>query len=169
MNRKARPIRIEGDIAYVTLTRGYEAIIDAADVPLVIGPCWLAEVSGKTVYAARTEQRSGIKRRIYMHHVICPPPAGMEVDHRDCNGMNNRRSNLRPATRQQNVCNQMVRRDNLAGVRGVTFFKPAQKWRSQISFNGKRRFLGYFDTIDGAKEAYARASAELHGDFGRTS
>ena len=169
MTRTARPIRVEGDIAYVTLTRGYEAMIDAADVPLVSGVCWCAEISGKTVYAVRTDQRSGKKRRIYMHHVICPPSAGMEVDHRDCNGLNNRRGNVRLATRQQNVCNQTVRRDNKAGLRGVSWFEPARKWRARISANGKSCFLGYFDTSDAAKEAYASASAELHGDFGRTA
>ena len=54
-----RQIRIQGDIAYVPLTKGYEAVIDAADVPLVQGNNWSATVRKRTCYAFRTERAKG--------------------------------------------------------------------------------------------------------------
>jgi hypothetical protein len=54
MSINIRTIRIQGNVAYVPLTRGYEAIIDAGDVPLVLERNWTALLAPRTVYAVRT-------------------------------------------------------------------------------------------------------------------
>ncbi len=88
---KVRPIRIEGDLAYVPLTKGYEAVIDAADVCLVENFNWYADTShGHTVYARRNVN-NGKPCSIKMHRVITGCEEGLLVDHKDCNGLNNRR------------------------------------------------------------------------------
>ncbi len=167
MAKKAiRPIRIEGNIAYVPLTKGYEAIIDAEDVPLVEGFNWIASVERNTVYAVRREG-SGCRREIRMHRVIMGDPDGLQVDHRHGNGLDNRRSNLRVATGLQNSRNARIRKDNSSGFKGVSWNKSARKWHARIKVDGSRINLGNYETPEAAHAAYAKASAELHGEFGR--
>lgn len=168
----ARPIRIEGDIAFVPLTQGYEAIIDADDVPLVGGVNWAAVVarrrdgSIRNVYAFRAcrhEKPTGV----YLHRAIMGKPSHLDVDHIDCNGLNNRRSNLRLATVAQNQHNSRRAVDNTSGFKGVYWSAAKRKWRARISDNGQRLHLGHFGCPTAAAVAYAKASATLHGQFGR--
>jgi len=174
MPHKIRPIRVEGNIAYVPLTRGYEAVIDAADVAMVEGRNWCAVVdrrgdgSIRAVYAMRKERtEAGEHRFVMMHRVIAETPDAMETDHIDGDGLNNRRDNMRNATRSQNQHNQGLAAHNTSGFKGVTWHKARAKWRAQIKINGKQRYLGMFGSLESASAAYAAASAELHGEFGR--
>jgi hypothetical protein len=169
--RSVRPIRIEGDIAYITLTKGYVAVIDAADVPLVEGFNWCAMVRSHTVYAVRGECSGQKQRLVRMHRALMGDPEGLEVDHIDGDGLNNRRHgttcNLRIATRSQNGCNCGIRSNNSSGFKGVSWSAPTAKWRAEIRLHGKSRHLGYHDTPEAAHAAYVQASARMHGDFGR--
>lgn len=85
-----------------------------------------------------------------------------QVDH--INGIrdDNRIANLREATSGENHQNLKRRSDNKSGVPGVSWFKSANKWRADIQVDGKQVYLGRFDTIEAAAEAYAAAKAELH-------
>lgn len=87
------------------------------------------------------------------------------IDHKDRNGLNNQRENLRPATRSQNQMNQGIRIDNISGYKGVTFHKLNNRWMAQITRRSKVICLGYFDDPIKAAEAYDRAARRLHGDF----
>ena len=163
-----RKIRIEGMVAFVPLTQGYETFIDADDAIFVEGFNWCAMVRKYTVYAVRsTHGRSN--RLIRMHRLLMSAPDGMEVDHEDGNGLNNMRSsNLRLATRPQNASNQRIRSDNDSGFKGVSWHKKSNKWVAQIAKHGKISHLGLFSTRECAYKAYCEASACLHGDFGIT-
>ena len=173
MPKPIRPIRIEGNLAYVPLTQGYEAVIDAADVPLVEGRNWHASVNRSTVYAQRSEAGAGGNgpkhRAVQLHRVIMGEPKGLLVDHRDGDGLNNRRSNLRMATRSQNQHNQKLASHNTSGFKGVRWDKQRGKWQAAIRLNGKRKHLGFFPTPEAAYEAYCKGSAEIHGEFGRVA
>jgi hypothetical protein len=162
-----RPIRIEGDVAYVTLTKGYVAIIDAADVSLVDGWNWYAQPSGHTAYAMRTFQYDGRSRGIIMHREIMDSPPHMQVDHINGNGLDNRRENLRLATVAQNQHNQGLSIKNTSGFKGVSWHKATGGWQAKIKFEGKRIWLGSYDTPEEAAAAYAAASEKFHGEFGR--
>lgn len=172
MSRPARPrpIRVEGDVAFVPLTKGYEAIIDAADVPFVAGYCWSAKVYPRQVYAIRSARKPGGGQCLLpMHRVILVAADGLDVDHVDGNGLNNRRVNLREATRQQNSSNGRFRANNTSGFKGVVWSPKLEKWRAKITKAGRTVHLGYFLVREDAAEAYARASAVLHGEFGRAA
>ena len=168
--RFVRPIRIEGDIAYVPLNQGYEAVIDAADVHLVAGFNWTASVRRRKdgsvlkVYAGRIERPGN--RCIRMHRLIAGTPDGADTDHIDSDGLNNRRSNLRTATRSQNAQNSKVRIDNSSGIKGV--FKVKSKWRAIIWVDKRKITLGTFVNRDDAAVAITSARAKLHGEFGRS-
>lgn len=170
-----RPIRIVGDIAYIPLTKGYEAIIDAADVHLVEEENWSALVSVRadgevrTVYA---QHRIGGRKRqttIYLHRRIFGDLGAKHVDHIDGDGLNNRRSNLRLATHEQNMANRGSTVRNKSGFKGVFWNKRSKKWAAVIGANRNKHRLGMFGCATAASIAYARASRELHGEFGRTA
>lgn len=167
--REIRPIRVDGNVAYIPLNKGYVAVIDAADVPLVDRWSWRALVESNTVYVGRDERRGrGQKRvRIYLHRVLSSPPDGVGVDHVDGDGLNNRRKNLRHATQLENNRNQKRRNDNTSGLKGVSWNKRDKKWRAAISVLGRTKNLGYFDTPEEAHAAYCIAAIDLHGQFAR--
>ena len=167
MPKTLRPIRIEGNLAYVPLTHGFEAVIDASDAHLVEKYNWYVRQQRKAFYAARADCSGPKQRMVMMHRQIMGEPDGKQIDHRDGDGLNNRRCNLREATNSQNTCNQGLRRTNVSGFKGV--YKHKRKWRADITLDGQRRFLGLFATPEAAHAAYCKASAELHGEFGRVS
>jgi hypothetical protein len=163
--RIKRPISTSGSIAHVPLTKGYVAVIDASDVPLIESVNWYAHGKGRCVYAfARIDYKL-----VPMHRVILGMPDSDCVDHIDADTLNNRRANIRPATKGQNSMNRPVQSNNPSGFKGVTFDKERQKWRAYIKRDGIRKALGRFDTAEQAHAAYAAACEIYHGEFGRSS
>ena len=169
MSKPIRPIRVEGNLAYVPLTRGHEAVIDASDAELVADRNWWVETSGANIYAKRKFRRDGGMICVWMHRVLLGAQGNVYVDHIDGDGLNNRRNNLRLATNAQNQFNQRMRSDNKSGYRGVSFRKSDGTWTAQIKANGRRHYLGIYKTPEEAHAAYCKASAELHGEFGRVA
>lgn len=171
MPKRVRTIRIEGNLAFVPLTKGYEAVIDACDASLVAAWNWHARTDTNTVYAARNIEKdaSGLRGAISMHRQISNNPDGMEVDHWDGDGLNNRRINLRIATKSENQRNRKTSTLSQTGLKGVSPYNRNGTWHARISINGKRISLGYYKTPEEAHSAYCNASAEMHGEFGRTA
>jgi hypothetical protein len=166
MPKKVRPIRIEDGIAYVALTKGYTAIIDAEDVPLVDSYNWHAQVDSSAVYAVSNYRQAGVNRRkIFLHRLIADPKPGEEVDHADHDGLNNRRANLRNCTRPQNLWNRPRQRNNTSGYKGVCWHKGARKWVAKVRVEGTMKNLGVFDDPEDAHVAYCEAVKSLHKDF----
>jgi hypothetical protein len=161
--------RIEGDVAYITLSQGYEAIIDAADVVIVGQYCWSAEVKSNYVAAHRKQPiGNGKCKNLYLHRAIMQPPEHLVVDHIDGNPLNNRRSNLRLASKAENGRNAKLSRANSTGLKGVTWDRRYKKWRAQITCNKINRNLGRFDCPQKAHQAYLKAAQELFGEFARS-
>ena len=90
----------------------------------------------------------------------------LEVDHINRNPADNRISNLRLATPSENAQNSGVRRDNKSGVRGVSWYSQTQKWMAKITVNGKQKGLGYYKSLEDAKNAYLAAARESFPVFG---
>lgn len=107
------------------------------------------------------------------HRVIWAMQTGewpmFEIDHQDKDRANNRWVNLREATRSENEMNKGQRADSRSGVKGVRWKAEKSKWQARIRLLGKETHLGYFDDIDAARSAYAKASAAMHGAFGRVA
>lgn len=89
----------------------------------------------------------------------------LEVDHRDCNPLNNRLDNLRLANNNQQQQNARVLRKTTTGIKGVRFHRG--KFQAQIKHNRVSRHLGTFNTAEQAKAAYDAAASELFGEFAR--
>ena len=162
-----RPITIVGNLAYITLTKGYVAVVDAEDAHLVACDNWQAKERGSRTYACRSQWCGGHYEERKMHRVIIGASGDHSVDHIDGDGLNNRRSNLRLASNLQNSWNQSTAKNNASGYRGVDFDKATSRWRARIQCNGKSHWLGFHSTAVDAKAAYDAAAMTLYGEFAR--
>ena len=93
-------------------------------------------------------------------------PAFM-VDHEDLDTLNDRWSNLRPATNSQNRMNTTVRSDSATGIKGVYYDRHRGLYSAQVGKRGKRVFLGRFQTDEQAAAAYRAVAQQQHEDFFR--
>ena len=175
MKSSIRPVRIEHGFAWVTLTKGYTCKVDLCDYDLVKDYNWWAlekhDAYGSVscVYAMRTLCRNGAKKNQRMHRILTNADDDVMVDHRDGDGLNNTRQNLRFATRSQNQQNKGPQKSNKTGVKGVYFCKIRKKYRATINANKKFYDLGRYEKIEDAEKAYIKAMNLLHQEFGRSS
>jgi len=158
--------------ATVPLTRGYVAVIDIEDAAEIGRYNWYAKWCGKGwLYACRAQREPGrgrSSRTVFMHRVVCGGPPDRHVDHRNSNGLDNRRANLRVATVTQNCANSKRPSSARSPYKGVTQL-PSGRWQAQITANRRCHYLGLYDTPEAAHAAYCKAAAELHGEFARTA
>lgn len=104
-----------------------------------------------------------------MHQLLMNPPDGRYVDHVNGNGLDNRRSNLRLVTNQQNQANSTKRAAASSKHKGVSWSKTKKKWRAYICPNKKYIHLGYFTSEEDAASAYDRAAEQIFGEYARTN
>ena len=149
------------EIVEIPLTKGKTAVVDQQDGHLAAFN-WCAIKRAQTWYAVRSVGPHGRQRTVFMHRVILGAPDQIKVDHRDHDGLNNRRGNLRLATISQNNANSR-RPKARSGFRGVV--AHGRRWRAQIRDGGQRQYLGFFDAPEQAARAYDDAAVRLHGEF----
>lgn len=150
----------------VQLTQAKIAIIDNVDADLA-ELRWYAQRAPTTFYAMRSIRKSDGKKTTERLHQIIARRMGIvgPPDHKDRDGLNNRRDNLRPADSVQNGANRGLQVNNASGYKGVSWYKRRGKWEARVQIEGKRRQLGYFDDPIEAAKAYDRAALQLHGEF----
>lgn len=157
----------------ISLTKGKFALVDDADFEYLNQWKWCASKSrkSKTFYAMRNARENGKNVGYRMHSVLMQTPKGMKTDHRNGDGLDNRRENLRVCNHANNLMNQSKRIDNKSGYKGVRFFPRSRSktnpWRAEIRFEGKTRHLGLFPSLIAAAEAYDKSAKELFGDFAK--
>ena len=151
----------------IRLTKGQAAIVDDEDYESLSKWNWYAQWSAftKSFYAARGSRKAG-RRTILMHRELLGLTSGSKLcaDHINRDTLDNRRSNLRVATRSQNRVNSRLRCDSLTGFKGVSNSKSG-RYRAQIRNKGKNTYLGTFDTPEEAFGVYSLAAKRLHGEF----
>lgn len=152
----------------LALNNGMVTMVDDEDYEYLSVHRWHAFQCRKTWYVIRSCSRKERPRRsIYMHRVILGVPAGTLVDHKDGNGLNNTRSNLRVASGTQNQCNRDKQKDNTSGYKGVT--RKDGRWAAQIKYKKTCYHLGAFDDPVDAAKAYDAKARELHGEFAKVN
>jgi len=104
-----------------------------------------------------------------MHELIMNPGMGQEIDHKNGNGLDNRRDNLRICTHANNMCNRRIGKNNKSGYKGVYFTKSGNAWRSKLRFKGRNINLGNFKKPIDAAIAYDNAAMKYFGEFARTN
>lgn len=145
----------------IPLTKGKHAIVDDDDYEMLSKLKWQYNSSG---YAIRNINLGGGKyKSLVMHRVIFPTEPGFDVDHINGDRVDNRKENLRVATRSQNIRNMKKRDGTSSQYKGVSFNKRSGKWKSYI--NGK--YLGLFDHEEDAAKVYNRHAQDQFGEFAR--
>ena len=132
----------------------------------ISGFAWKIDWHGYVMRKTTIDGRHG--RNVLLHRYVmrCNNPSVI-IDHKNTNKMDNRKSNLRQATCQQNSFNRLKEQGRLSQFKGVTWHKKCGKWQCSIGHNGKLKYLGLFEDEHEAGHAYNRAAIELHGEFAR--
>jgi len=132
------------------------AIVDDEDYDFISSLKWNLTTHG---YA------ENYKYGILMHRIINNTPKNKVTDHINRNKLDNRKINLRSATKRLNAYNVPKLKNNTSGYKGVSFHKATNKWQSRILYKGKSIYLGIYNTPREAYEVYKIKAKELQGEF----
>ncbi len=155
----------------IKLTQGTFALVDDEDFERANQHKWYVRKDPRTWYAMRNKARQGrgVRRfTISMHRFLMDFPES-SIDHKDGNGLNNQRLNIRLATRTQNQGNRKLNINNTSGYKGVCWLSQAQKWEVYIRYCNKQISLGLFKNKIDAAKVYDKKARELHGEFARVN
>ena len=158
---------------HIPLTQGKVAIVDDEDYDKLNKFKWQAVKKKSDIFYAVRWQG---KTTIAMHQQILYTPKGAQTDHRNHNGLDNRKCNLRLCTPAENQWNQKPRQ-GISKYKGVCRLKGKMhkgkqykdKWRAYIKMHQKTRGLGSFQNEIDAAKAYDKAAKELFGEFANTN
>jgi hypothetical protein len=150
----------------ISLSRGLTATVDDDDFESLSRHKWQAkpDASGNC-YAMRVGATPTSKRStITMHREIMRAGSGEHIDHINRNGLDNRRSNLRICTGQENQFNTGPKSTE-SGYKGVNWHTRFRKWQARIRKDGELYHLGYFSNKHAAAVVYNFAANHLFGEF----
>lgn len=152
----------------IKLTQGQVALVDDEDFEWLNQWKWYALKDHLTFYAVRKSSMVNRQTRqlIRMHRIILDSQNGELVDHKDHNGLNNQRSNIRPCTQSQNHQNR-ISRVGTSRFKGVSWRKGRNRWLVNIATGDRKRYVGMFKNELDAAMAYNSIAAELFGEFAR--
>lgn len=149
----------------IPLTQGQVAMVDDEDFAALSQYQWCAEKKEHTWYASRAVYAGDRKcKNVYMHRELSGAVRGSEVDHKNGNGLDNRRENIRVCSRGQNAMNLGLRKDSTSGFKGVSWH--AGKWLMQISTKAGRLRVRHVSKLAAALD-YNIQAMRHYGEFAR--
>ena len=151
----------------IKLTQGKYAMVDNEDFEMLNKWKWFAYKNppDRIFYAIGKPKKLQGKQYFYMHRYLMQPPKEYDIDHKNRNGLDNRKNNLRICTKTQNQGNRLLGKDNTSGFKGVSFHKASNKFSAYIRMNNKRKWLGLFNDKLKAAKVYNQAAKQYFGEF----
>lgn len=142
---------------------GKRFIIDIEDVEKCKSHTWHVQHTDVHNYCATKDGKSVL----LLHRYLIEPPNNMVVDHINGNTYDNRKSNLRICTRQENSMNQAMRSDNTSGYKGVLWYhyNGVDKWQATIQVNKKKISLGYYEKLEDVIKVRKNAEERYFGEY----
>lgn len=155
----------------ILLTRGKIAIIDDEDYEIVSKYKWFARKRDHLYYAARSEYLNGEQYEVQMHRFIMglKHKDGTLCDHKNGNGLDNQKENLRLSNYSHNGHNHRMFSTNTSGYRGVSWQKHRKKWQVRICVGGQEKYIGIFKEVTDAAKAYDTAAINYFGNIAVTN
>lgn len=130
---------------------------------------WYAKLNTTTgkYYAARTlnGHNGATNKTLRMHNQILIPAPGCVIDHADTDTLNDQRDNLRQATKSNNGYNQLIRRNNTTGLKGISWHERDQHYRVQVRVGDGKRVVRGFKTIEEAINFRDEMYKKYHREF----
>jgi len=151
----------------VLLTQNKKALIDYMDYKVVSKHKWHTHKSSDILYAGTnlySKEKNRNQTKILMHSLILGENL---IDHKNGNGLDNRRSNIRACTISQNRANSSKAKGTSSKYKGVFWRDADKKWFAQTSKNHKRYYIGKFENASDAAKAYDNFARKLYGDFAK--
>lgn len=156
---------LSGDFGIGYTQKGEEFYFDLSDFDLISGYCWHFDNYGYLL--AYDIKNPGNRKKVRFHRLVMNPRKENVIDHigGESSRNDNRKSNLRECSQQENICNQAIKTNNTSGVTGVWYDKRRNAWIAEIKYNYKKIHIGQF--IDKIDAIYARKEKEkeLFGEF----
>lgn len=154
---------IEHDDCYEMIIKHQSVYVDKDDYDKIKDFCWCINGSNYVIAWSPIDKKMISLARTIMdehnHNVL--------IDHIDGNTFNNRKSNLRKTTCQENNMNQALSRNNTSGHKGVSWHKLNNCWIVHIGYKDKLIHLGYFNSKEDAINARESAEKKLYGEYMR--
>lgn len=149
----------------IPLTQGYVALVDDQDYERVSQYNWYAAKIKGNIYAVSSQ--GGGEGAVRLHRFILGLSGSIPwIDHKNHNGLDCQRENLRLASPSQNQGNKRKQTSlSCSRYKGVTWAKEQQKWKATIHHT----YLGYFESEEDAAKAYDKAAKEYFKEYAFTN
>jgi hypothetical protein len=151
----------------ISLTKGYNTLVDDDDYDELSKYKWSTDYNNDhCIYAFRTVNKRSI--RMHQHIMGTANLKGIIVDHKNGNGLDNQKINLRIATKQQNAFNSRPKTYLPKGVTKLSRLRT-RPFQARIAINGQQIHLGYYSTQYDAANAYNIAAQRYFGEFAKSN
>lgn len=139
------------------------AIVDTDDYSKVAQYNWYLHRKKNGAYARAAWKKNGKMEHIFLHRLVLG--VSQEVDHKDRNGLNCQKNNLRLATTSQNAANRNKVSGKSSQYKGVGFLPKRKAWFARVKHEGVQIYLGQFKSEKEAAEKYNQRAREIFGEF----